>query len=154
MDVIATSSHPSGTPSRDPSINTEQTFGWGTQARQEHNNGLRRQPANVQATNPGRIARATQGPEQRIDHGNGLLTARKANVFAKASNQDPGQVVQAGMMPGMGHVGGFADDDLPAPAPAWGKLALGAAGAGLLLWLFMRRGNNADSGVDMVPPDR
>lgn len=153
MDVIATSAHPSGAPSRDPSINTEQTFGWGTQARQEHNNGLRRQPARVQSTNPDRVARATQGVDQRIDHGNGLLTPRKANVFAKASNQDPGQVVQAGMMPGMGHVGGFADDN-PVPAPPWGKLALGAAGAGLLLWLFMRQGSTADSGVDTVPPDR
>ena len=150
MDAIATSTHPSGAPSHDPSINVDQTFGWGTQARQEHNNGLRRQPANVQATNPDRIARATQGTNQRIDHGNGLLTARKANVFAKASNQDPGQVVQAGMMPGMGHVGGFADDQLPAPAPAWGKIVLVSAGAGLLLWLLRSR----SSDVDIVPPDR
>lgn len=155
MDVIAAPSHPSAAPSTDPSISVDSTFGWGTQHRTEHNNGLRRQPTGVLSTNPGRVARATQGVDQRIDHGNGLLVTHKANVMAKSANNDPGQVVQAGMMPGMGHVGGFADDLAVATVP-WGKLALGAAGVGVLLWLMRRKPQKqrADSGVDVVPPDR
>lgn len=152
MDVIATSAHPSGSPSVDPSIPVDTTFGWGTQARQEHNNGLRQQAATVRSTNPERVARATQSGPQRIDHGNGLLEPRKANVFARSSNNAPGQVVQAGMMPGMGQVGGFADDEVPAPVVfPWKPVVIGAAGLGLVWWLM--RGRTA-SDVELVPPDR